>query len=595
MSRFGTSFWGALLGTFVAFFLGTVILVIGLLFIFGIFSSGLSGEKPVQKKKGSFLHLRLKGEIPDRPFSGPLSRLIQKYSGSGTLALRELTQTIREAAMDEDITGIFLDEPQLEAGMATLEELRAALLDFKASGKPIIAFSSNFSQQNYFLASVADELYLNPLGMVGHVGLAGQFISFKNLLDKLGIRAQLIRPDSNAYKSAAEPFLRERMSAENREQLRRLLDVFWNRMVADIANGRKTAPTTVQDWASGFIGREAASAVRAGMADGVRYYDEILALLKERSSSKADEPPLISAENYFSLIKKSSGVKDKIVILYAEGGIADESNGNERKEIVGRQFAELLRKARNDKKVKGVVLRVNSPGGSAVASEIIHREVLLTRAVKPVYVSMGNYAASGGYYIACGADSIFADATTLTGSIGVFGLLPDLTGFFKHHLGIQRDTILTATYADVMTVGKPLNEKEFQVFKSLVKEVYDTFLVRVAEGRRLDKGRVHQIAQGRVWSGQDAKDLGLVDSITTLEGVVTAMKKRLGSSDFIIEEWPKEEGIWKEIFRSGIFSHQIRQLFSKKLSFFGEAKEVLDYEYFVKPGVWAIAPKLVMN
>jgi len=595
MSRFGSSFWGALLGTLIAFFLGAVIMILGLFFLVGIFSSGLSGDKPVQKKKGSFLHLRLKGEIPDRPVGDPLNLLMQKYSGSGSLALREITQTIREAAQDDDIAGIFLDEPSLETGMASLEELRAALLDFKASGKPIIAFAASLNQPNYYLASVADELYVNPLGMVGHVGLSGQFISFKNLLDKLGIRAQLIRPDSNAFKSAAEPFLREKMSAENREQLRRLLDVFWDRMVTDIAAGRKTTPSQVRNWASDFSGKEAFTSAKIGMVDGVRYYDEILELLKTRTSSKSEDPPLISTEDYFSQIKKSPGGKEKIVILYAEGGISDESSGNDRNEIVGRQFAELIRKARNDKKVKGIILRVNSPGGSALASEIIHREVLLTKSVKPIYVSMGNYAASGGYYISCGADSIFADATTITGSIGVFGLLPDLSGFFKDHLGIQRDTILTAAYADVMTVGKSLNEKEYQVFKKLVQEVYDTFLTRVSVGRRLEKWRVHQIAQGRVWSGLDARELGLVDRLTTLEGALMSMKKHLGTSEIAVEEWPKKEGFWKEILQSGVMIHQLRQLFSENFSHLLEISQAADYKRFVRPAVWAIAPKLATN
>lgn len=595
MSRFGSSFWGALLGTLIAFFLGTVIVIFGVLFFVGIFSSGLSGHKPVQKKKGSFLHLRLKGEIPDRPISDPLSQLMQKYSGSGSLALRELTQTIREAAKDDDIAGIFLDEPSLETGLASLEELRIALLDFKASGKPIIVFASSLNQQNYYLASVADEIYLNPLGMVGHVGLSGQFISFKNLLDKLGIRAQLIRPDSNAFKSAAEPFLREKMSAENRQQLRRLLEVFWDRMITDIAEGRKTTPSQVREWATNFSGKEAVTTVKVGMVDGIRYYDEMLELLKTRTSSKFEDPPLISADDYFSQIRKTSGGKDKIVILYAEGGISDESSGNDRNEIVGRQFADLIRKARNDKKVKGVILRVNSPGGSALASEIIHREVILTKAVKPVYVSMGNYAASGGYYISCGADSVFADATTITGSIGVFGLLPDLSGFFKEHLGIQRDTILTAAYADVMTVGKSLNEKEYQVFKNLVQEVYDTFLTRVAVGRRLEKARVHQIAQGRVWSGLDAKELGLVDRLTTLEGTLRSMKERLGTSEIAVEEWPEKEGFWKEVFQSGVIIQQLRQLFERNLSQLIQINQNIDYKAFTKPRVWAIAPKLVTN
>lgn len=595
MARFASSFWGALLGTLVAFFLGIVLLFFGSLMLVGIFSGGFSGEKTIQKKKGSLLHLKLKGDIRDKPVRDPFSKIILKYSGSNTLSLRELTHTIRESAKDEDISGVFLDEPSLESGLATLEELRAALLDFKASGKPVIAYASGMGQRDYYLASLADEIYLNPLGMLNHVGLAGQFISFKNLLDKLSIRAQLIRPDSNAFKSAAEPFLREKMSAENRQQLRRLLDVFWERMVADIASGRKTSPNRIREWASVFSGQAAPMAHKAGMVDGLKYYDELLALLKERTGTDEETPPMISAEDYYAQMNAHKEGKDKIVILYAEGSIVDESSSNEEDEIVGRDYAELLRKARQDKNVKGVILRVNSPGGSALASEIIHREVLLTKAVKPVYVSMGNYAASGGYYISCGADSLFADACTITGSIGVFGLLPDLSDFFRKNLGIQRDTVQTSEFADIMTPGKALSDKEYQVFKNLVNEVYDTFLIRVARGRRLEKARVHEVAQGRVWSGTDAQHIGLVDRITSLEGAVAAMKNRLDVTGITLEEWPKEKSFWEGFLKEGIFFGMVGQLFEKKISLPFEAPKVADYERFKKPSVWAVAPKLNLN
>lgn len=556
----------------------------------GFFASGLSdlGKEKTVKSKGSFLHLKLSGDIPDKPQKDPLRKWISAYYNSPVVSLPEIIHALKEAAQDEDIAGVFLENPRTDAGLATLEELRQALQEFKKSSKPVMAYADYLDQRNYFLASVADSLFLNPAGRIGHVGLAAQFISFKNLLDKLEIKAQIIRPDSNAFKSAVEPFMYEKMSRANRLQVRQLISKFWDYIVTAVAHNRKKEADEVRQWARELSGRNAIAALEARMVDGLKYYDDMLETLKTFSSTNSEKPNLIPLNGYLANSREKNSTQEKIVVIYAEGEITDDGSASE--QIVGSHFAGLLRTARKDDKVKGVILRVNSPGGSALASEIIHREVQLTKAVKPVYVSMGNYAASGGYYISCAADSIFADFTTLTGSIGVFGVFPDMSAFFKNKIGIVRDTVLTERFSDITTGGRTLSAAEMQIFKEEIQAIYQRFLKNVAQGRRKSLQEIHAMAQGRIWSGADALRLGLVDRITPLEGALESMKLKLQKKDIIVEEWPKEKSLLNKIFLENFESRFLGQLFLNNKPNILRVINSIDYKLFMNYKVWAISP-----
>ncbi|MCS6981188.1 MAG: signal peptide peptidase SppA [Flavobacteriales bacterium] len=595
MSGFSSSFWGAVVGVLVGFFISLAALFVFGFILFGIVASGLEQKAfSPEVEKGTFLHLKLSGAIPDKPIQNTFKKIWTSFQGEDVLSLPELLEVIYDAKDNPDIKGIFLDNIQLSTGWATLEELRQALVDFRTSGKPILAYADWLDQANYYLASLSDRLFLNPSGSVAHIGLTAQFISFKGMLDKLGIKAQVIRPDSNAFKSAAESFIYEKMSPENRLQLKALVASMWTHITASIADTRKTSPDSVRAWANRLDGLDPELAYRKGLVDGLRYYDQIVDTLKILTGTGKEPPRLILASDYFKRLNKVKAKKDKkIVILFAEGEIVDENGSNDENKIVGARYAELLRKARADENVKGIVLRVNSPGGSALASDLIHREVILTRAVKPVYVSMGNRAASGGYYISCGADSIFADYNTITGSIGVFGLLPDLSELLNQKLGIRRDTVSTEKFSDSFTLGKPLTKEEFSIFKKTVERVYQRFLEHVARGRRMTWVQVRRLAQGRVWGGSDALQVGLVDRLTGLQGVVTSLKRTLGSDNVHLEYWPSEEDFWKRFFGKNVISDIFfRQLFSQFSSPPEGSLQILDYEALLKTKIWARAPEI---
>ncbi|MBN1205475.1 MAG: signal peptide peptidase SppA [Myxococcaceae bacterium] len=476
--------------------------------------------------------------------AGPSEVLQSAIRGEETrvVALATAVAALDRAAEDERIVGLFLIGNLTPAGYgsgpAALRELRAAIQRFKEK-KPVLAYNLDWGKHDYYLASVASTLVVNPAGLVEVAGLAAEPVFFGDALQKYGIQVQVTRVGK--YKSAVEPFTLNRMSDPNREQLQKLLDDLWTERKVAVGGDRKQPPEAVQAVADekGFLLSDEAKA--AGLVDRIAAFDEILEELKALAGTDEQEKTFnqISLDTYAELEVRPKGGKHRVGVVYAEGEIV---NGEGRPEQAGGdRVSRELRKLRQDPDVKAVVLRVNSPGGSAGASDLIQREVIITRKVKPVVISMGSYAASGGYWISAYGDRIFAQPTTITGSIGVFGLLPNVQELANDH-GITFDSVQTAKMANPATLARPKTEEELARIQHLVDRVYEQFLDKVAEGRQLPREKVHEIGQGRVWSGEEARKLGLVDELGGLQEAARFAAERAGvGSDYRMDlpEAPK--------------------------------------------------------
>jgi len=502
----------------------------------------------VEVKQNSVLTLKLDQAIPDRTSENPLGDLnFFSMKSDKVMGLDHLLKTIDNAAKNDKIKGIFLDLTDIPSGMATIEEVRNALLQFKKSGKFIISYSDDYTQRAYYMATVADKIYLNPQGCVGIKGLAAELMFFKGTLEKLDIQTQIIR--HGKFKSAVEPYILDKMSQANREQYQKLLDVLWQQMVDGIATQRKIAAEDLNMIADSLKIQLAEDAVKNKLVDKLLYRDEVLAELRAKLGiSEKEDIHFITAAKFFKVKgkEKISIGKKKIALVYAIGQIG-AGEGDE-KEIGSDKLSESIRLARNDSSVKAIVLRINSPGGSALASEVIWREVVLAQKVKPVVVSMGDVAASGGYYIACGAGKIYAQPNTLTGSIGVFGVVPNLEKFFKNKLGITFDVVKTNEYSDYIAATRPMQPYETKVLTNQVENIYKVFVGHVAEGRKMKPEDVDSIGQGRVWTGLDAKRIGLVDEIGGLQNAIDDAAKKANLTDYKIVVYPKFKDPFTQIF-----------------------------------------------
>ena len=439
--------------------------------------------------------------------------------------------------MDDRIKGIYLNSPFVNAGLSQTEEIRNKLLDFKKSEKFIISYTENYSQNGYYLSSVADEIYLNPEGMFELKGLSAQIMFYKGLLEKLDIQAQVIR--HGKFKSAIEPFILDKMSEANREQVSLLLTTISDNILDSIASQRGLTLSKVEELADNLELNTAINCLENNFVDALIYQDELENKLKIKVGEK-EKLRLISLSKYNNAKVEKQGQisRNKIAIIYATGEI--RSGKGDLKSIGSETTAKTIKKAREDERVKAIVLRVNSPGGSALASDVIWRETTLAKAEKPLVISMGDVAASGGYYIACAADKIVANPTTITGSIGVFGLIPNLQQFYKNKLGITLDTVNTHKYAD-MGINRTLSSFERAKIKEVIEGIYSTFISHVAEGRDMSIAAVDDIGQGRVWTGYDAKRLGLVDVLGGLETAVNIAADLAKISDYRIVSLPKKE------------------------------------------------------
>jgi len=517
-----------------------IILSFILLFVIFIASIGAlvsSSNDKVVVAENTILHVNLNVPIVERGSTSPLDDLdLGPFKGDKTLGLNDILKSIKHAKSDDNIKGIYLDVSYLMTGFASIEEIRDALIDFKKSGKFIIAYSEVYSQGAYYLASVANKIYLNPQGILELKGFSSEVMFLKGALDKLEIEAQIIKVGT--YKSAVEPFILDKMSDANRLQTKELLGSMYNHFTAQISASRKIPQDSIIAIADGLKSRSPEDAVKYKLVDALKYKDEVLVELKTKTGiDKKKNLKTVSISDYAKTVSNTSTASDRIAVIYANGEI--NSGEGDENTIGSEGISKALRKARLDDKVKAVVLRVNSPGGSSLASDVIWREVLLTKKVKPIIVSMGDYAASGGYYIACAADSIFAEPNTITGSIGVFAIIPNMKGFFNNKLGLTFDGVKTGQFADLGNISRPLTAPEKMILQREVNRTYSDFTKIVANGRKISQTYVDSIGQGRVWTGKQALKLKLVDRIGHLEDAIASAAKKAKIKEFKIVNYPE--------------------------------------------------------
>lgn len=551
MKNFWGSFLGALTGIVVASVLCTVIFLVGMAVIFATAFKGDKSNDDIKITDKAILHLKLDYPIEDRTNYNPFASGFNFDDLDPKLGMKDLISAINYASTDEKVKGIYLEMSAVPSGMATLEEIRASLVKFRKSGKFIYTYSNGLTQKAYYIASVSDEIHMHPnAGGVDLKGLSANLVFFKNTMEKLGLEPIIIRPTGNRFKSAVEPFFLDKASEANRMQMQQLLNAMWNKMTADMGEGSGLTRAELDSIASVYGAYNSINAQQLGLINDLKYEDEMHTFLKEKAGVEKDNDlNLVPIHKYFKKVSRKieKKSKNKIAVVYASGSIVGGKGDNN--EIGGTTFVNAIRDAREDEDVKAVVLRVNSPGGDAIASELIWREVYLTEKVKPIVVSMGNYAASGGYYIACAADTIVADETTLTGSIGVFSVLFSMEKLLNDKLGITTDTIKTHMYSDFPNVTKPFNERERDIFQRQVDDIYTLFLKRVAEGRNMTTAQVDSIAQGRVWAGSDAIKIGLVDKIGTLDTAITIATKMANLENYQIVEYPEDNDPFSKFFK----------------------------------------------
>lgn len=542
------NFLSSLLGSLAALilFVGTGALLL-VLFLVAI---AAMGEKKVAVENGSYLVLDLSANVTDAPPLVDFGAIFGEKTD--TLQVRAVTRTLRAAATDSRIKGLLLVgslQPQgMGSGYAALREVRAALVEFKQSQKPVKAYLTYAATRDYYVASVADDVVLDPYGVIMMPGLASQPMFLAGAFEKYGVGVQVTRVGK--YKSAVEPFTRKDLSPENREQLQKLLDDVWGGLVDDIADSRGLKPAAVQAVADGEGMIRAEAALQAKLVTRVAYRDEVIDELKKETGRTGSRESFkqISLLNYAKIApstpspttgKGDQGKSGRIAVVYAEGDIVDGEG--QPGDVGGVKFARELRRLRQDSEVKAIVLRVNSPGGSASASEAIQREMRLAVKAKPVVVSMGSYAASGGYWISTYSDRIFAEPSTVTGSIGVFGVMFDVKKL-ANDFGVTFDGVKTGRFADTMTISRPKTEVELAMIQRSVDWIYEEFVGKVAESRKLKPEFVREIAQGRVWSGAEAKKLGLVDEIGGLDAAMAYAAEKAGlNANYTVVEFPRKK------------------------------------------------------
>ena len=530
MKKFIKNIFSTLIGILLSFF------VIVLLFI-GIISLVSNLDNKTQKvKENTILKIDLSNEVVERSSSNPFDGVnLMNPEPKKQIGLNTILDNIEKAKNDDNIIAIYLYSPIVNAGLSKTEEIRNKLLEFKETGKPIISYNEVYSPKSYYLSSVANKLFLNPQGGIDHRGLSATLMFFKGMLEKLNIDLQIFKVGK--FKSAVEPFILEKMSSANRVQLEKLLNSFSENMYDSIANQRNLSLEQVQSDADLLKLTSAKICQELGYVDGLIYEDQIEDTLKLLSSDK--KLNIISLNKYKSVKGEKKDIsRNKIAVIYANGEI--NSGKGDISSIGSKTTSAAIKKAREDKNVKAIVLRVNSPGGSALASDVIWRETILAKEAKPLVVSMGDYAASGGYYIACAADKIVANPTTLTGSIGVFGMVPNMKEFYKTNFGITFDTVNTNKYSD-MGMNRKLSIFEKNKIQLGVEDIYEVFISKVGSGRNMNADAVDDIGQGRVWSGYDAKKIGLVDIYGGLEKAISTAASLAELDDFRVISLPKQE------------------------------------------------------
>jgi len=561
MKQFLKFFFASLLGSvaslFMFFFLSFIILM-------GM-AALLDSDEVVSISSNTILELNFDRAIPERSqyddgyIAGLISGDIAK-----NLGLNDIIKNIKKAKDDNNISAIYLKLDNLNAGgYATLEPIRNALIDYKERGKPLIAHGNYISQTAYYLASVADTIYLTPTGGLDFKGLSAELVFFKKTLDKLEIEAQVIKVGK--FKSAVEPFIVEEMSKENRKQVSSYVNSINDHLLRGVSKARNIEEDKVKKISNSMLIQSPTDAIKFNLVDNLNYEVEVIEILKDLTGSSSLKT--ISLKKYNKVPGSSKPyTSDRIAVIYAVGEI-NGGKGSE-SEIGKDNIVDAIRKARNSRSVKGIVMRVNSPGGSALISDLIWKEVELAKAEKPFVVSYGKYAASGGYYISCGADKIISEPTTLTGSIGVFSIIPNMKKFFDKKLGITFDGVKTGMYSDFVTASRKLTSGEKAILQRQVNRVYKTFVNNVVEGREMTFDEVHKIGQGRGWSGLQALEIGLVDEIGGLDYAIETVKELAGIEDYKIVEYPEIKEPLQELLETlqedmsaKIFSSEIKNIF----------------------------------
>ena len=568
-----------LMKSFLKYTLATItgIIIVSILFFVLLLASlstmMISGEKPVSISENSILILKAGATIPDQGNTNPYAGFdIINMTITPLPGLNEILQNIKKASADDKIKGILIENGLLPSGWATTEELREALEKFRAGGKFVIAYADYvLLQEGYYLSTAADKIYVNPSATVDFKGLSGEVMFYKKALEKLGVEVQVTR--HGKFKGAVEPYILDKLSKENREQIESYVGSIWSHVVENISKSRGIAPEKINLLADNLAGYVAGGAFEHGLIDGLIYRDALIDTLKIRSGlTTNDKIALVPMHRYTKVPdpNKMVSAKNKIAVIYASGTIV-MGKGSENN-IGGDAFGELIRKERKDTNVKAIVLRVNSPGGNAIASDIMWRELELASKVKPVVISMGNYAASGGYFISAPGTKIFASPTTITGSIGVFGLIPNAGKLMNQKLGISTETINTNKNSDFPSVYRPMEIYEKEVMQLSIEKVYSDFVNKVSSGRKMSVSAVDSIGQGRVWSGSDAKRLGLVDETGGLRASVEEAAKLAGIETYSLRELPVAADPFTRILSQ--LSGEIRMRILKNE--LGEYKKIFD-------------------
>jgi protease-4 len=522
-----------------------------------------SGNKPVSVSDNSILVLKAGVTIPDRGDQNPLAGIdLFNMTLTSTSGLNEILHNIKKASGDNKIKGILIENGLLPSGWATTEEIREALLKFRESGKFVISYSDYvMTQECYYLSTAADKIFINPSSMVDFKGLSSEVMFYKKALEKIGVEVQVTR--HGKFKGAVEPFILDKLSEENKTQIKAYAGSLWNQVISDISASREIKVEQLNKIADNLDGNLASRALETKLVDGLMYRDELNDTLKALTGiSTEKELNLITMSKYSKVpeSKLSYSAKNKIAVVYASGTIVT-GKGNETN-IGGNYYADVIRKARVDTSVKAIVLRVNSPGGSATASDIMWRELELAAKIKPVVISMGNYAASGGYFISAPGTRIYADPMTISGSIGVFGLIPNAGKLLEQKLGLTTEIVNTNKNSDFPSVYRAMNPYEKELMQKSIETIYTDFVSKVAAGRKMSTESVDSIGQGRVWSGSNAMEIGLVDEMGGLNEAIAGAAKLAGAESFSVRELPVLEDPYTRILTQ--LSGEVRMSVLKK-------------------------------
>ena len=545
-----------------------VLFIISMVTLFGIMSAS---DTETIVKKNSVMMLDLNGTLVERTQEDPLGILSQLLGdGSNTYGLDDILSSIQKAKENENIKGIYLQASSLGTSYASLQEIRNALLDFKESGKFVIAYADSYTQGLYYLSSAADKVLLNPKGMIEWRGIASAPLFYKDLLQKIGVEMQVFKVGT--YKSAVEPFIATEMSPANREQVTAFITSIWGQVTEGVSASRNIPVDSLNVYADRMLMfYPSEESVKCGLADTLIYRNDVRNYLKKLVEIDEDDNlPIVGLSDMMNVKKNVPKDKSGNIVcgFFAEREKTDyPSSATSEDGIVGSKVIRDLRKLKDDNDVKAVVLRVNSPGGSAFASEQIWHAVKELKTKKPVIVSMGDYAASGGYYISCVADTIVAEPTTLTGSIGIFGIIPNVKGL-TDKIGLSYDVVKTNKYADFGNIMRPFNEDERSLLQMMITEGYDTFVSRCAEGRHMTKEAIEKIAEGRVWTGETAKKLGLVDELGGIDKALDIAVAKAGIEGYTVVSYPAKQDFFSSLLDTKPTNYVESQLLKSKLGEF---------------------------